>query len=70
LVTDNFVNIDLNKVAYYVALKKEDVRPDQPCSVCQQNKPLAYTYRTYESKDGYVCFECGDKIRCHLDGEG
>lgn len=60
-------NLDFNIIAYCVPLKKEDSHPDQLCTVCQQNKPLIYTYRTYDSKDGYACFECGDKIRCHLD---
>lgn len=63
----NWLSLDFNTIAYCKALEKEDSRLDQPCTVCQQNKPLAYTYRTYASKDGYACFECGDKIRQHID---
>jgi hypothetical protein len=59
--------LDFNIIAYCVPLKKEELHPDQVCAVCQEKKPLTYTYRTYDSKDGYVCFECGDKIRCHID---
>lgn len=57
---------DFHIIAYCVPLK-EDSHPDQACSVCQEKKPLTYTYRTYDGKDGYACLECGDKIRCHID---
>jgi hypothetical protein len=60
---------DFNIIAYYKLLQKEDVKPNQPCSICQQNKPLALTYRTYSSKDGYACIECGDKIRYLIDNK-